>query len=131
MGSIQRIDRPKPWLARYRGPDGRQHSKTFRRKVDAEKWLRGEESAADRAEWVDPRGGSVLFTEWAETWLAGLHELKPKTFDGYSWHLSARVLPAFADKRLQAITPAMVREWQNRLLGDGLSPGTVRQSRQV
>jgi integrase len=131
VGSIQRVDRPKPWLARYRGPDGRQHSKAFRRKVDAQQWLRGEESTADRAEWVDPRGGSVLFTEWAETWLAGLHELKPKTLDGYSWHLSARVLPTFGDRRLRAITPAMVREWQNRLLGDGLSPGTVRQSRQV
>lgn len=40
MGSIQRIERPKPWLAGYRGPDGRQHSKTFSRKVGAERWLR-------------------------------------------------------------------------------------------
>ena len=57
MGSIRRIDRPNPWLARYRGPDGRQHSKTFRRKVDAERWLRTEELRGDRGEWVDPTAG--------------------------------------------------------------------------
>jgi hypothetical protein len=51
MGSIQRVARPQPWLARYRAPDGRQHSKTFHRKVDAEKWLRAEEGAADRGAW--------------------------------------------------------------------------------
>jgi hypothetical protein len=57
MGSIRRIDRPNPWLARYRGPDGRQHFKTFRRKVDAERWLRTEELRGDRGEWVDPTAG--------------------------------------------------------------------------
>lgn len=49
MGSITRIDRPKPWRARYYSPDGRQISKTFRRKIDAEKWLRREESKVERA----------------------------------------------------------------------------------
>jgi integrase len=41
------------------------------------------------------------------------------------------VLPTFGDKRLRSINPATVREWQNRLLGNGLSTGTVRQSRGV
>lgn len=131
IGSIHRIDRPKPWLATYRGPDGRQHSRTFLRKVEAEVWLRREESNADRGEWVDPRGGDVPFADAAEMWEKGLHELKPKTLDGYRWHLQSRVLPTFGDRRLRAITPPMVRKWQNDLLGRGLSPGTVRQSRQV
>jgi integrase len=131
MGTVRRVDRPKPWLARYQGPDGRQHSKTFSRKRDADAWLRYEEARMDRAEWVDPGGGSVLFSNYAETWLNGLHELKPKTLNEYRWHLRARVLPAFGDKRLRAIRPALVREWQNELLGAGLSAGTVRQSRQV
>lgn len=131
MGSIQRIDRPKPWLARYRAPDGRQHSKSFHRKIDAEKWLRAEETAADRGMWIDPRAGAVPFAEVAEAWLSSLHGRKPKTMDGYTWHLRSRVLPAFGDKRLRAITTASVREWQNGLLARGLSAGSVRQSRQV
>ena len=131
MGSIERVDRPKPWLARYRGPDGRRHSRTFRRKVEAEAWIRREESQIDRAEWVDPRGGAVVFSEWAQAWLKGLHEHKPKTLNEYRWHLESRVLPTFGDKRLRAIAPSAIREWQNGLLGNGLSAGTVRQSRQV
>ncbi len=43
MGHIERTDRPKPWRARYRAPDGRKMSKSFRRKADAEKWLLLEE----------------------------------------------------------------------------------------
>ena len=69
MGSIQKIDRPKPWRARYRGPDGHQHSKSFRRKVDAERWLLTEENAALTGSWVDPKAGTVLLGEYAEAWL--------------------------------------------------------------
>jgi hypothetical protein len=43
MGHLERTDRPKPWRARYRAPDGRKMSKSFRRKADAEKWLLLEE----------------------------------------------------------------------------------------
>lgn len=68
MGSIQRIDRPKPWRARYRGPNGRQHSKSFKRKIDAERWLRSEEGRADRGEWVDPTAGAERYAQWADAW---------------------------------------------------------------
>lgn len=131
MGHIQRVDRPKPWLARYVGPDGRRHSKSFQRKVDAEAWIRREESRIDRAEWIDPRGGAIVFLDWAESWSGGLHELKPKTINDYLWHLRARVMPTFGELPLRSITPALIREWQNAFLADGLSAGTVRQSRQV
>ena len=83
MGYIQRReDRPKPWLARYRGPDGKYHGKSFRRKVDAERWLREEEGKSDRDDWVDPAAGKVRFAGWSETWLRGLHSVKPKTLAG-------------------------------------------------
>lgn len=32
---------PGRWRARYRGPDDRERSKTFERRVDAERWLVG------------------------------------------------------------------------------------------
>ena len=40
--------------ARYRAADGRQFSRSFKRKVDADKWLTIEEGKALRGEWVDP-----------------------------------------------------------------------------
>jgi hypothetical protein len=37
MGHFEhRPDRPKPWRAGYRGPDGRNHSKSFKRRVDTD-----------------------------------------------------------------------------------------------
>jgi integrase len=130
VGSIQRVDRPKPWLARYRGPDGRQHSRTFRRKIDAEQWLRTEEGRADRGVWVDPDAGKVKFATFAETWLESL-DLKPATRANYVSNLNSRVLPTFGNTQLAKINPAMVRVWQTRLRDDGLSAASVRQARQV
>jgi hypothetical protein len=68
-GNIQhRPDRPNPWKARYWGGDGRQHSKAFGRKIDAERWLRSQLATLDRNEWIDPAGGMVVFGVWVERW---------------------------------------------------------------
>lgn len=131
MGSVQHIDRPKPWLARYRGPDGQQHSRSFRRKIDAERWVRSEESKADRGEWVDPSAGALRYGGWSEQWLAGLHGIGPKTRVGYESLLRSRVLPEFGAIELRRISTARVRTWVAELISGGLSPARVRQALQV
>jgi hypothetical protein len=61
MPSIEyRPDRPKPYRARYWGPDGRLHSRSFARKDDAERWLTSEEASKLRGAWVDRRDVLVL-----------------------------------------------------------------------
>jgi len=131
MGSIQkRPDRPKTWRARYRGPDGRQHSKSFARRVDADRWLRLELATADRGVWVDPTAGDVGFGDWVEDWSAGL-TVKPKTAAGYRSLLVSRVLPTFGAVPLRRITPAMVRAWVADMADEGLSASRQRQARQV
>jgi len=54
MGHIRRRNRPKPWEARV-FIDGRWATKSFARKVDAERWMTEQESKILRGEWVDPR----------------------------------------------------------------------------
>ena len=130
-GSIQyRPDRPSPWRARYSGLDGRQRSKSFNRKVDAERWLRGELANIDRGLWVDPTAGTVDFAEWADRWLNGL-DLKPSTRANYESNLRSRVLPRFGSVPIARITPAEVRAWMADLRAEGLSAASVRQARQV
>ena len=130
-GSIQyRPDRPRPWRARYLGLDGRQRSKSFNRKVDAERWLRGELANMDRGLWVDPAAGAVDFSEWADRWLHGL-DLKPSTRANYVSNLRSRVLPRFGSVPIVRITPAEVRAWMADLRAEGLSAASVRQARQV
>jgi integrase len=124
------MDRPSPWRARYLGTDGRQRSKSFERKVDAERWLRDELAKIDRGLWVDPSAGDISFAEWSDGWLAGL-DLKPSTRANYESNLRSRIMPRFGAVPLSRITPAVVRSWVTDLRASGLSAASVRQARQI
>lgn len=132
MGAIERVDRPKPWRARYRTPDGRRVSQSFRRKADAEKWLLLEEGDVLAGRWHDPRSGTELFSEYCERWL---EERSPtvatKTDYNTEAALRGRILPVFGGKRLKQLTTKGIREWLTSLLAEGLSPATVKTYRQI
>lgn len=59
MGHVEKRIRDKGivWRARYRDPTNRERSKTFPRKVDAERFLASVESAKLKGEWIDPEAG--------------------------------------------------------------------------
>ncbi len=84
MAHIRRhpVDQSK-WQARYIDPTGRERSKTFSRKVDAERFLIHVEAQKQRAEWIDPELSATRFGDWAAQWLATRSHLKPKTRAGY------------------------------------------------
>jgi integrase len=124
------MDRPSPWRARYLGADGRQRSRSFERKVDAERWLREELAKIDRGLWVDPAAGDVTFAEWSAGWLEGL-DLKASTRANYKSNLRSRILPHFGAIPISRITPGVVRSWVTELRGSGLSAASVRQARQI
>ena len=82
-GSIdQRPDRPKQWRARYTGPDGKQRSRSFKTKREAERWLRDELGKSDRGTWADPTGGMGHYGDHTERWLRGLVGIGAKTRNG-------------------------------------------------
>jgi integrase len=131
MGWIKkRPDRPAPWRAGYRGPDGREHSRSFDRKVDAERWLRDELHKQDRGLWVDPSAGAVPFEEYAEEWFGGL-TLKPKTIASYRSLLDSRILPVLGTVELRRITPDLMRNWIADMAQDGLSASRMSQAKRV
>ena len=116
------------WRARYRGPDGRIRSRSFDRKVDAERWLDAQLVRIDRGEWLDPRAGNVTLGEWSREWLATL-VLKPKTWAEYESLLRSRILPAFGAVPINRITPAAIREWTSSMSSEGLSASRVRAAK--
>ncbi len=63
--------RGNSWRTRYYGPDGRQRSKSFRRKSDAERWLSQQRSFIAQGDWTDPARGRITFGEYALAWQAG------------------------------------------------------------
>ena len=49
---------------------GREHSKAFGRKTDAQKWLDEVTAAVVTGQYVDPKAGQVTFRDYAERWRA-------------------------------------------------------------
>ncbi|MFP5321124.1 MAG: hypothetical protein ACLGIC_04675 [Acidimicrobiia bacterium] len=58
------------WRARVRLPDGRERSKSFNRKVDAERWVVETQAQLNRGNVIDPRAGQITLAEYAAQWHA-------------------------------------------------------------
>lgn len=120
------------WRARYRGPDGRERSKTFDRRGDAERWVASMEVAKARGAWVDPALGRATFATWAAEWSATVVDVRPSTRDRDLRAVRVHLVPHFGDVPLAKITNPMVKRFlADMLLTGDHSPATVRKVGQI
>ena len=119
------------WRARYRGLDGRVRSRSFDRKIDAQRWVDDQMQAVSRGSWIDPARSQMTLAEWAPRWLGTKRNVEPKTLEGYRSLLRSRVLPTFAAIPLAGIDRPAILEWIATMDDEGLSPDRIRQARQV
>ena len=127
------------WIARYVGHEGREHSKAFERKADAQTWLDRVVSEQVTGTWTDPKLSGQTFGALAERWIATKATRAPKTVAGYRSLLDIVVLPRWGDVPLRDITFADLQEWvtglsvsgSTRFDGKGLSASRVIQAYQV
>ena len=80
----------------YRDPAGRQRSRTFKRKTDANRFAQAVETDKARGEFVDPRLARATVGHYADEWWDTL-DVRPKTRQVYEGHLRNWVLPQFAN----------------------------------
>lgn len=102
------------WQARYTGPDGRERTKRFERKLDAERWLDTNGAAMARNEWIDPAAGKITVKCYAEEWLKD-RDLRPTTRSKYDYLLDRHIHPILGDISLASVSPASIRTWYNSL----------------
>ena len=120
------------WQAAYRALDGRERTRTFARKVDAERWLRDQETTLDRGEWVDPRSGRSNFGEYASAWLSVKRaSVAPRTYVNIEGRWRNHIEPVFGECQIASIRPLDVRKWAASMLDDGMAPDTARKVLQV
>jgi len=93
---------------------GRQVSKTFTRRRDADAWIASTEGDRMRGVAVDPRRGSVTVEDYARAWLAGRHDLAERTAELYAYLLDHYVLPDLGTLSLAGLRPDEVRSWHAR-----------------
>lgn len=111
------------WRARYRGPDGRERSRTFDRRVDAEHWITEQVGAVRSGAWVDPQAAREPVGSLGEKLLATKRD--PNTA---AWN---RAMLRHVDARWQytpvsALTHVDVQAWVGEMEAAGLGPDTVR-----
>ena len=119
------------WRARYRDAAGREHSRDFTRKVDAQNWLDSVTTAVTTGTYVDPRLSKITVDTWAPRWLATKVNLKPTTRVTYEILLHKHVLPAWRDTSLSGVTHEGVASWVAGLEASGLSASSIRQTHRV
>lgn len=114
------------WQVRYRDPSGKEVSKSFTFKADARAFDAKIESDKLRGLYIDPRGGSLPFAEWAETCLQARIGIRSATRARDESLLRVHVLSAFGSRPLAKIRRGEVQEWVKNL-STTHSPATVRE----
>ncbi|MFN8037188.1 MAG: tyrosine-type recombinase/integrase [Acidimicrobiia bacterium] len=101
------------YQARYLDASGHRHRapRTFATVADANRWLSATEAEIARGAWVDPRAGTITFSEYADGWLASRPGLRPRTVELYRSLLDRHLIPALGDRQLGKLTGAVVRHW--------------------
>lgn len=115
---------PGRWRARYQGPDGGERSKTFDRKVDADRFLATVQTDLLRGEYVDPRDKTTV-TEYARRWAASRPH-RPTTANRVSMTIDKHIAATpLGRRRLASVLPSDVQSWatdRSRVL----APSTLR-----
>lgn len=113
------------YRVRYYGPDGRQRSKSFRRRGDAHAYEAEVVSQKRRGDWVDPRRGRMILNDvWSEYSRDGMGHLQVTTRANYTnaWRHVSRTLGRWP---VASLEHGDVAEWVTSL-GKEVGPDTVR-----
>ena len=118
------------WRVRYYGPDGRERSRSFRLRRDAEAYDAKMRTERQRGDWIDPRRGRVTLADvWADYQRVGMGHLRETTKAAYrnAWrHVDA----TFGRWPVAKIEHADVADWVTSLSSRS-GPDLVRYAHRV
>lgn len=110
--------RGKRWLVRYRDPQGKQRSRSFARKADADAYDLKVRVQVAEATYVSPSAGRVAFAEYAERWLALQQHWRPSTRRSQEQMVKLRIVPHIGMTPMRVLNrgqvQAMVNGWRTK-----------------
>ncbi len=122
MASVSKVS--AGWRARWRTPEGESRSKTFPRKVDADRWLTHTEHTKLSGTYTDPTAGKVTFADYATDWVSN-QVWRPSTTVRVETIITNHLEPRFGAMAMAAITPSHVQTTV-KSLSTTMAPGSVR-----
>ncbi|MCK3768550.1 site-specific integrase [Microbacterium aerolatum] len=110
------------YRARYRDPDGKEHSKHFELARDAKEWLALETASISLGSWVNPRAGKITWAEWStewverQSWAKGTREAALTALESVPWGASA----------VRSVKASQVQAWVRAEDKRGLAASTIK-----
>lgn len=121
----QRYGQGSRWRARYVDDDGREHSKAFPVKAQAQRWLDQQTAAVVQGKHVAPRDARTTVQEWCDRWLASYTASHRKNTVAGARTAVRMIIEEFGDMTLSSVRPSQVKEWCARLSTEGKAESTV------
>lgn len=127
MAHVRKHPKSGRWQVRYRDPAGRERSRNFKRKVDANKFMVTVSADVIRGDYIDARLGRATVTEMAERWCSTRSHLAQATRDQDSAYLASLVLPHFGERPIVSVRRSEIAAW---LAGLEAAPATKAKALQ-
>jgi len=126
-----RAGKGRRWLARYVDDEGRENSRSFDRRVDAQAWLDEITAAHVTGTYVAPKAGLVTIGELHAKWVGTQGHLAATTAATreYTWstHVESRWAPVSAAN----VHTTDIRSWVQDMTAAGAGPTTIENALSV
>jgi integrase len=125
VGRLSRAPgRGKRWLAVWIDPAGRERSRAFSKKAEAEQYASGMEIDVARGGYIDPKKARATVEEWCATWLEGYGAHRNSMVRQAEVHIR-RIVMEFGPYPLGTLRPSQIRSWIARLREEGLEASYI------
>ena len=102
------------WMARYVDDEGRERTRSFGRKVDAQSWLDEQTAAIVTGTHVSPRHARMTVNEWCDQWIKAYEVHRASTVRQAKTHI-VHIKAEFGSRPLAEIRPSEVKVWIAKL----------------
>lgn len=120
-----RPGRPKPWIARWHEPDGKQRSKGFKLKGEARRHLTEIQRQLDARVYIPPEAGKLTLREYSVGWLASsTADISTRDANGLRWR--KHILPVLGEIPIAGIRPSTVQQFLAGLQRAQVAPAYIR-----
>lgn len=104
----------RTYRVRWRGPDGRERNKTFRKKVEADRFCAVVSADLVKGQYVDPDAGKIPFETYARKWVEA-QTFEETTREAVELRLRLHAFPHLGDRYLSEVQPSTIQSWLRTL----------------